>query len=350
LRAADPLSPFPRAWRRLAFCLLCSSGIVSAQSGSFGVQTSIVQVPVIVTAMDGRNVDGLVARDFRVLDNGAPQEVSVDDFSSGLAPISLVIAIQTSGISTPALAMIRHIGGMIQPLVTGLRGEAAVVTFDSEIRWLQDFTADDNNIREAMKNVSAASAMSQARMLDAIAAVADRMRKRKGRKMMLLISESTDRGSETTFKQSVEAIERQGIEVFGAHYSAYGTSLLAKPRDLPEAPPPSALSADPSDWPDSPPGVDFLAIISEVARLGKTNAVKALARVSGGADYPFVREQAIEKAIEKLGVEVHNQYILSFPQRENGAGIHRIEVLSQDRGDIIIRSRRTYWADYADAH
>jgi hypothetical protein len=69
--------------------------------------------------------------------------------------------------------------------------------------------------------------MNQARMLDAIVQVADRMQERKGRKVVLLISESRDRGSETTFQQAVEAVERQGIEVFAATYSAYATSLIA---------------------------------------------------------------------------------------------------------------------------
>jgi VWFA-related protein len=342
---------FPRRGRLVAICLVCFGGSSIAQNGSFIVQSNVVQVPVIVTERHGRNVDGLLARDFRLLDNGAPQEVTVDDFSSGLAPISLAIAIQTSGFSAPALAMIRHIGGMIQPLVIGDRGEAAVVTFDCHTRWLQDFTPNDDKISNALKSVAAASNVDQARMLDAVVEVADRMQQRKGRKVLLLISESRDRGSESTFRQSIEAVEREGIEVFGAYYSAYSTTLFAKPKDLPVAPPPPAVSPDPSDWPDSPPGVDFLAIFSEIARLGKTNAVQALTRVTGGADYPFMTERDIGKAILKLGEEVHSQYILSFPQRQNATGAHQIAVSAPNHGDFAIRSRRTYWAgESGDAH
>jgi hypothetical protein len=81
---------FPLQWRRVAICLLCWRGIATAQNGSFSIQTNVVQVPVMVTERNGRYVDGLVARDFKVLDNGAPQQITVDDFSSGLAPISLL--------------------------------------------------------------------------------------------------------------------------------------------------------------------------------------------------------------------------------------------------------------------
>ena len=328
---------------RVALCVFFRLGCMAAQNGSFRVQTKVVQVPVSVTARDGQSIDGLVAHDFRVLDDGAPQDITLDDFNTGLPRISLALAIQTSGISTPALASIRRIGGMIQPLVTGSRGEVAVVTFDSQIKWLQDFTADDDKIQFAVKSLKPGS-MGQARMLDAIAEAAGHMQQRKGRKVLLLISESRDRGSETRFQQAVEAVARQGIQVFAAHYSAYATGLMAKPKDLPELPHPPDPD-DPEDPPNPPPTVDFLAIFAETARLAKTNAVQALTRVTGGSDYPFAKERGIENAIEQLGTEVHSQYILSFPQRSNAAGMHQIEVSLPNRGDLLIRARRTYWAD-----
>ena len=330
--------------RRLTVCMLSCIGCVTAQRGPLRVQTNVVQVPVIVTDKDGRNVDGLVARDFSVLDNGVRQEVSMDDFGAGLAPISLAIAIQTSGISTPALAKVRNIGGLIQPLVTGARGEVSVVTFDSQIKVLQDFTPDDDKIRSAVKNLKPASSMDRARMIDAIVEVARHMQDRQGRKVLLLISETRDRGSETTFQQCMEEVEHQGIEVFSAHYSAYATSLLAKPREMPSLPPPG-ISGDPADWPGAPPGVDFLAIFAEIGHLAKTNALQALTRVTGGSDFSFAKESGIESAIGKLGLELHSQYVLSFPQRRSGVGIHQIEVLVPRRDDLRIRSRRSYWAD-----
>jgi VWFA-related protein len=332
--------------RSTAVCLIWCLGSLIAQNEPFRVQTKVVQVPVSVTDKTGRNIDGLVARDFSVLDDGVPPEVTLDAFGRGSAPISLAIAIQTSGISTPTLRKIRRIGGMIQPLVIGLRGEAAVVTFDGEITWLQDFTSDDIKIRQAVNNLKPESAMNQVRMLDAIAAVADRMKERKGRRVLLLVSENRDRGSETTFKQALETVERRGIEVFGAHDSAYATTWISKSKDSPDLSSPLVTSAIPSERPDSPPaGVDLLAIFAELARLGQTNAVQALAEATGGSDYPFVKERGIESAIEKLGVEVHSQYILSFPQRENATGLHQIDVSVPSRGDLSIQWRRAYWAD-----
>ena len=142
------------------------------------METTVVSVPVLVTDKAGRNVEGLEARQFTLLDDGVRQEVKLDSFDTGVAGISLAVLIQSSGISTPALTKIRRIGGMIQPLVTGSQGEAAVVTFDDEIKWLQDFTADSDAVQRAVKNVKPGAYM-EARMFDAIIEVAGRMKGRR---------------------------------------------------------------------------------------------------------------------------------------------------------------------------
>jgi len=312
--------------RRTAACLLCCLGAVTAQDRTFRSQAKVVQVPVIVTGKDGQNINDLTVGDFRVLDNGVPQTVAMDDFISGLAPISLAIAIQTSGTSKLALAKIRQVGGMIQPLVTGTKGQAAVVTFDREITWLQDFTRESAKVSAAVKSLKAGPAAG-ARMFDTIAEVADRMQQRPGRRVLLLISEARDDGSKTKFQDAMEAVEREGIEVFGAHYSSYAMSWISKPEDFPEQ------------------GELNEMFFAQLARLGTTNHVKALALATGGSDFPFLREHGIEDAIQKLGVEVHSQYILSFPQRGDAAGLHQIEVQVPNRPELRIRSRRVYWAD-----
>lgn len=331
--------------RRALICALVWVGSMTAQNSPYRVQTKVVQVPVLVTGKDGALVDSLAARDFTVLDNGVRQEATLDDFSTGVAPISLVIAVQTSGISRPVLVKIRQIGGLIQPLVTGQQGEAAVLAFDNRLHWLQDFTSDDDKIRAAVQSLGTGKSLQGGRMLDAVAVAAGHLQRRSGRKILLLISESRDRGSETKMQEALETLGRQGIEVFGAHYSAFATNLISKSKDLPDLTAEPELPDDPLDPPAPAPSVDFGAILFELSRLGKTNTVQALARATGGVDYPFLKERGIETAIEKLGVDVHSQYLLSFPQHEGAAGMHAIDVSVPGRADARLRWRRTYWAD-----
>src|SRR5579863_1800223 len=318
---------------RAAAFLICGLQSITAQDAahapsfqpSFRSETGIVQVPVSVTDIRGGSVEGLAARDFVVLSDGVRQEVTLDSSDTGVAKISLAVAVQTSGISTPALTKIRRIGGMIQPLVIGSGGEAAVLSFDDEVAWLQDFTSDSAAIQRAVKDLKP-GAYTQARMFDAIAEVSDRMRHRPGRKVLLVISESRDRGSKINLEQTLEALGRQGIEVFAAHYSAYATTWIAKPEDLPDS-----------------PGPNLLAIFTELGRLGKVNAIEALTQGTGCRDYPFVKERGVENAIEKVGIELHSQYLLSFSPRGDSKEMHRIDVSIPGRIDLRVRSRRAWW-------
>jgi VWFA-related protein len=215
--------------------LFCVAFVLAAQQPPFRTEIRVVQVPVSVSDMKGANVDGLKARDFVVLDDGKAREITLDTFGTGAAPISLVIAIQTSAISKPAIAKVRRIGGMIVPLVIGHRGEAAVMTFDDELDWRLNFTSNPEAIQKAVRTIEADASQKspQARMLDAVIDAADLMKERLGRRVLLLISENKDRGSHAHLDRAVEAVEREGVEVFAATYSAQGTSWIADPEDLP---------------------------------------------------------------------------------------------------------------------
>jgi VWFA-related protein len=309
--------------RTALLCLLSLD--VSAQNQPFRVQTNVVQVPVRVTDKKGRNIDGLTPQDFRLEDNGVAQIITLDEFSTVLPPVSLVIAIQSTNTARLALAKIRRIAGMVQPLVSGPRGEAAVVTFDNEVNWLQEFTREDEKIRAAIKSLKPGDG-SRARMFDAVMQAAERLRPRAGRKILVLISEGRDQGSVTKFHETMETVERDGIEVFGARYSAYATSWISKSEEFPDQ---SELNA---------------MFFAQLARLGATNHTKALAAATGGADYPFLRERGVEDAIVKLGEELHTQYLLSFVQHEPGEGLHNLEVSVPEHKDYEIRARRNYWS------
>jgi len=286
---------------RLSVCLICFLVTLAAQETPIRVQTKLVQVPVSVTARDGRSIEGLRAHDFRVLDDGEEREISADVFDSGAARISLVIVVQSSAVPASALPEIRRLGSMIQPLVIGRRGEAAVVTFDRKIRWLQDFTRDPRDIQYAFKSVRNGSPI-DARLFDAIAEAVDRLRERDGRKVLLVISGGYDQGSDAVRDDVVDAVTRAGIEVFGARYSA---------------------------------------------KLKEPSIISDLAAATGGRDYPYLKERGIEKAIESLGVEVHSQYILSFPEPRVAEGMHQISVAVPSRADLQIRSRQSYWTEEA---
>ncbi len=326
-----------------------------AQDSRFGVRSRLVLVPATVTDARGKPVYGLEASDFVLLDDQRERKISVDTVDTGVAPIALVVAVQSSGISAPILQKVRKIGSMIQPLITGQRGCAALVTFAEHVQWLQDCTDDANKLQHAFREIEAGD-YKQAVMLDAVNEAIQKLRARpNARRVVLLISESRDRGSKAALEAVTVAAEAADITLYAATYSLAKAAFTSKERVGPPAPPPHAQT--PSEAMKTPNGqpptkynppilpteqrASISSGIGELLRLHKENATQALAAVTGGIQFPFTRQRALEEAIGKLGAELHSQYILSFAPEDAAVGYHHLEVTVR-HGDFRVRARPGY--------
>ena len=194
-------------------------------------------------------------------------------------------------------------------------------------------------------------------MLDAVSEGIERLNRRPGsRRVLLLISESRDRGSEAEFEATLKAAQVSAITVYAATYSAFKTAMTAKPSDTaPVYLPPQRES--PRADAGSPPGrehvpippasqrVDILGGLDELARLSQPQTTLLLAEATGGITLPFTRQKALEEAIEKLSAELHSQYVLSFaPAPSEDDSYHRLEVRVRRAGKYEVRARPGYWA------
>ncbi len=287
-------------------------------------------VPVTVTDERGAFVRGLGLADFALYDGGVRREIaSVDSFDSALAPVSLVVAIQTSGISGPALVRIRKVSSLIHTFVTGARGAAAVLAFDERLEWLQEFTRDPDALFNAFTKLKP-GADRAARMHDAVVEACAKLELRpNSRRVILLISESKDRGSEAGLEAALEAAQRAGAAVYSASYSVYASAFASKPSDA------RGISG----------GFDLGAALGELFRLGKINTVNALAAGTGGAQLKFVSQKALESAILQLGEELHGQYVLSFVPAQDVSGYRTLEVRVAGGGKLTLRARPGYFAE-----
>ncbi len=309
--------------------LVLSTLSVNAQpQTTIRTDVPLVLVPVTVTDHKGALIDGLHAGDFVLTDDGARQNIRMDTSDTVLAPVSLVIAIQTSDISTAALAKISKVGGMIQPLIAGERGSAAVIAFDDEIRVLRDFTSDGGQISAAFKKIRGRSS-GDARMLDAIVQgtqmLADRPQNR--RRILIVLGEARDRGSNTKLDQAVLQTSRANVIIYPATYSAYLSPWTAKPEDAPAA------------------GGDPITALKDLFRHAKESPADLLARASGGQHFSFNTLRGLEQVLTRAGEEIHGQYLLSFaPPLSSDHGFHRLDVSVPSRPDAVIRARAGYWA------
>ena len=307
--------------------------------GLFGQEATIrttvplVVLPTSVTDRHGRFINGLNASDFVLLEDGKPRQIRVDVMESGLAPVALVTAIQTSDISLSALGKIRKVGVMIPEAVVGANGEAAVVTFDDRVRVMQDFTTDSDAISKAFRALKPAD-NSGGRMIDAIAQSLKMLATRPGprRANILIIGESRDRGSEGKLDDLVAAIQRTGVTVYCLTYSAYLTPFTTK-----------AAEYTPTG------GGGLLRAITETARLAKQNTVETLVDATGGRRLRFETKSKLENDLIRLGTEIHSRYSISFtPDLAQAPTFHHLEVRVKGHEDAVVRTRPGYWTGLSD--
>ncbi len=316
----------------------------------------VVVAPVSVVDRNGDNVDGLRPDQFHLFDNGKEQDIHVD---VSFPPISLVIAVQANDRVESVLPQVNKIGTMIEPIVIGDQGEAAVVAFDSRIRTMQEFTSDPAKITTALKSIHPGS--SQSRMIDAVETSVRMLRTRpqNRRRIILLVSETRDKSSAANSKETVMFAQVSNVDIYTVDISRVVTSVMAKadPGYIDNRPP--AMTPLPSGVPATPNTVmqttgslggsaEFVPLMVEVFNdtkaIFKQNPAEVFTKGTGGEQFGFVKQRGLEDAIERLGADLHSQYLISYnPNNKEEGGFHQITVEITGRKDVKVRTRPGYF-------
>jgi VWFA-related protein len=345
--------------------LLCVAGILmiraqeapapNAADLPIVTTVNVVMAPVTVFDRHGEYVDGLQPQNFRLLDNGKEQNINVD---VAFQPLSMVIAIQANDHVEGVLPKINKIGALIQPQIIGDQGEAAVMAFDHRYRVMQDFTSDGDKIESAIKKITPGSSTS--RMIDAVIESVRMLRSRPAnrRRILLLISETRDKGSEGKVRDALTDIQMNNVSVYCVDISRGMAGLTSRPNDpRPDVLPPAAHPL-PSQVPATPttvmqttgePGnsAEFVPLMVEIFKSTKgvfvANPAEVFTKGTGGTQFTFAKQKALEEAISKIGVEIHSQYLISYnPNNKEEGGFHQISV-EVNRPDVKVRTRPGYW-------
>jgi VWFA-related protein len=344
---------------RRIFAFLCVASLLVAQgpppktdSAEPVIRESFkfVLVPVTVTDKDGDFVNGLTPYDFRLTDNGKLQKITEDVASH---PLSLVVAIQANADVEKILPQVQKLASVFEALVLGDNGEMAVLGFDHRIQKLTDFTSDTDKIDAAFKKLrpgSYSSNLNDAAM-NAINMLRDRPTTR--RRVLVLISENRDKGSEIKVREVLTAAEFANVVMYSVNMSQLISSLTAAPKPpRPNAMPPGARQL--------PAGIIETPTVEAQNEMG--NWVPALkdiflatkglflpdpldvyTRYSGGRQFSFKTQRSLEKDISGIGEELHSQYLLTYsPSTTDEAGFHQI-VVTVSKPGLKIRARDGYW-------
>ena len=283
------------------------------------VRTTVVNVFATVRDRHNAIVGDLTQDDFKVYEDGVPQKVAYFSKEVNL-PISLALMMDTSGSMYYMLNAEKDAGSRFVREVMHHRDEAIVMTFDTDVNLLADFTEDTSvlvhAIHRAQINVDASGiggtpgtipnrTSGGTNLYDAVYLAAhDELGPETGRKALVILSDCEDNGSKMSERDAIESVQR-GDAV--AHII-----LISDPR----------------------------------ATEGYGGGVaQELSSQTGGRVISVRNQNSLEKAFDVISEELRSQYVLGYystnAKRDGTFRKIKVEVA---RPDTKVLARRGYYA------
>ncbi len=314
-------------------------------------QVNVVIAPTTVTNKAGDFISGLQPIDFELLDNGHAQRITVD---VNYRPISMVVVVQANNRTEEILPKIQKMGNVLDSMVIGQEGEAAVVAFDHRIQTIQDFTSDSGKMSDALKKITSGS--SSSRMIDATVEAIHMLQHRppERRKIILLFAERRDVASQGRAREALTAAQFANVTIYTvdiSHLVADVTGRAIPPRPDPLPPGaehlPTGSTATPTEVTQNRDLGNWIPALKEIFDITKKpfveNPAAVMTQFTGGREFSFVSQSALEHALVQLGEELHSQYFISYhPDDLKEGGFHEIRV-TVDQPHLDVRTRPGYW-------
>ncbi len=279
-------------------------------------------VHLVVTVMDKHHnfITDLDRGDFRILEDGVPQEIRFFGRETDL-PLRIALLLDTSNSIRPRLqfekdAAIDFLGKVIRRE----QDMAFLMTFDNEPQIIQDYTGDASLLTAAIRDQRAGGGTA---LNDAICMASQKLARaplpRTGssdlRRVIVVISDGDDNLSDRALSDAIDASIRSEAAV-------YTISTNTDWISIDDASKPSKYNLDPGD-----------------------KVLRQFADQTGGhAFFPYSVDDLAE-SFENIDTELRSQYFIAYsPASPPVNGQYRRIDVQTDRKGLIVRTRKGYYA------
>jgi Ca-activated chloride channel homolog len=279
------------------------------QEGRFQFRSTVdaVNLSLVVTDKKGRFIPDLKAENFIVTENQVPQEIAF--FTSEVTPVTLLLLLDAS---TSVRESVDSIKEAAANFVTKLwDGDQAIIAdFNERIRFSSHFSGDIDRLVATIQSLYPAGWTA---LYDSILFSLEKLSGAEGRKALLVFTDGDDsrsmgQGSEASGKDAIEGAKFSEVTIYSIGFEGRrgaGSQGVNK---------------------------GFL---------------KKLSEETGGASFFPKGIGDLNESFEQIQEELHSQYRLAYvPSNQTRTGEWRsIEVRVKNRDDLIVRTRRGYYAN-----
>ncbi len=326
------------------------------------VQTTLVEVPVLVKTKSGQVVFELKADDFLLTDDGVPQKIRIEQ-DTDAQPLALAIVAETGGAGARHIADYEQLDAILDGLVGNVEHRVALIGFDSRPHLLMAFTHNTADVSEQLSRLNPGD--NGAAILDGIAMAVDQLRAQppRFRRAILLLSETHDQGSKTTLNDALRLISDTNTTIYAFGFSSTKAAVGHEASKFSQSEPGPAHGCFSRDGAD--PEYDghynrqVLDCISQLApplRLAtmaflaasdglRKNTSESIAKLTGGEFFHFHDAKDLKAGLIRIANDVPNYYVLSFRPTSVTPGLHALHVEIKDRPQLVYRARSEYWID-----
>ena len=304
---------------RALLCYLCVASLagglaLAAPPGQIRVQINVVNLFTTVRDKHKSIVTGLKQDDFEVYEDGQPQEISYFSAESNL-PITLGILMDTSGSEYYMLSGEKEAGSRFLARVLRKGDLAMVMTFDTDVDLLADFTDDRGQLNRAINraqiNAPSGGMIAQGPLptsgtggtnfYDAVYLAAhDKLSGEAGRKAIVVLTDAEDTGSKVKLQDAIEAAQRTDTVVH---------------------------------------------ILLVAADGGDQTVSRRLTDETGGRTIIVRSEKNLEQAFDQISEELRNQYTIGYsPSNKAHDGSYRKVKVELKNKEYSALTRRGYYA------
>lgn len=265
-----------------------------------GVQT----VPIYATVVEasGRLVPDLTEADFEVFDNGKPTPITL--FVKEVQPISVVTAIDTSASMTLVLDFVKDAAEtFVLRLLPKDRG--VIVSFDDKVRHGKAFTSDRDDLVRYLRTEMMFG--NSTRLWDALYQSAALLKDEASRKVVLVLSDGEDYGSQLDGEAVLSRAQDD-------HVMVYVIGMRNRYHNG-------------QQWTNSRPD-PFL---------------RKLAEQTGGGHFEISASTELNSTFSRVADELHRQYLIGIAPSQLDGKLHKLDVRVKPPG-MIARARKSYVA------
>jgi VWFA-related protein len=290
---------------------------------SLKVNVPLVNVDVLVTTKSGEFVPGLRKENFRVAEDGVPQQIS--DFTISKAPITAVLLVEFA--ATNYVFMIQALQASYA-FAQSLKPNdwVAVEYFDMQPHILVDFTQDKHAIYGALNQLRIPG-FSETNVFDALYDTLDRLDRVEGKKYIILVTTGIDTFSKITLDQIMKKIKNT------PDVTIFPISVGFIVREYCETHPGGCRGAHGMGIP-----------VSNIDYLQGDNEMRTFAAMTGGRAYfpRFDAEYAEE--FNDISGDIRNQYTLAYhPTNTKLDGTYRklkVQVVAPDGNALKVKDQK----------